>query len=1357
MSEIDSFARFMPLLHDPVPEVSSQAIKSIKALYEQFPDRVFELLQKELDKSLDDIKKCVTIVKIITEIADHSEISLANKMAAFKLCLKITTYTKEVHSDIIKMIPELITLLINHNEDLLDKYLTLFMQIDDFSAVNIFTYYEIIKSNGILMKDRISNDIMFLCPYILTAEARDFRIVFANIFDKAIEIVLQSGTQLSEKTASLMYDNCLHVFFENNVPNTEKTRYIDIVQRLARIISTHFTQSRIHVAFAKIGLLILIPELYDKAVNLLTVIVDYAPDVSTLNAFISSLVEPLIRNVKNDYTDPLHLLKVFAKVNSQQTVDLVLKIAKEGRVENVIKSLHCLIDNNLVQPVSGPAILLALESMLNSQLPSYLRKLVFIIWEKLAELGVDTAPIIQPLFVQASSPNSRDTIHDFESAAIKVAPTLKYPQLPAIAYDTKNISVAHIAFAMMNIMNCNFVIPSVASHIFLIRTLIYVSSPFFSIESRMNILRLYTKLTNKREFEGAVANFDTKRCQFHATKFFIEFVRKLANSTFDSENWIPTAQQIIDGFDSESHQFTPKQKLLSPQNTANLKSSYAIILTGVYMSDINKNQAMQKLQNLLMKCETKFVEESVPFALCLCELRKSFEKIADDVYKQKNDHMQKDQSSAPRRAMQLIYNYKHQNYNDSTADSCLSFDIPPVVAAHAQRKIMMNRGGSVPNMEKQVSAIDRLLGNKDLAVCKVAIDTFYFLLSNGHIATSLTQIPTILKKCMQQLRHHLTEGTKQKIVSIINSTPPEINFANILSVILSEPKFYDETMMKLCSDIVNNATNTINLRTPANAASVAVLQCENEYKEDCKLILTKIFYHKSDDDQFADAYFKVATAAEIDEFIPFMFSFISLPAPWNSNSLNILLRFINTERFQSILDSVTVCFFNAISSVSLAGFLDLGEAIFNMDKPKFIMSLLNKPSQPPRELVYFFALKFDVYGQSLIDAVTFNGFNPKSTIHLAFIKIVNETKEIPKDMLQATYIALIQSMAQSETLLNDGIETVKKMSKYYPLINTNQVQIALNDAARTKTVNFATISALLTVVAQDLNVYNLTYFAKFCPYGALAGYSQIASNERPVLTDIMSLCKSCPGGALLALPSIVKFAPERYGTTMIGSAVDFILSQATENEESFKCMMNLYEWLPVDLVYEKATFIFDAIKANLSLMNPFPYAFNFLTQISDSKTFVGRGEFRQYLPKFIIMCFGFSQHNFTEILTAARTALCSCCRHCAMFGTEKMLMESIGDIKDFGLTSLKTFVREMDGSCIDAAISLVEHANDAVKIKAGQIIIASVSFGRGVERNIHMKVVNLLGSEKEEVKISILKAMKMYPVIRPANSEQEKV
>lgn len=194
---------------------------------------------------------------------------------------------------------------------------------------------------------------------------------------------------------------------------------------------------------------------------------------------------------------------------------------------------------------------------------------------------------------------------------------------------------------------------------------------------------------------------------------------------------------------------------------------------------------------------------------------------------------------------------------------------------------------------------------------------------------------------------------------------------------------------------------------------------------------------------------------------------------------------------------------------------------------------------------------------------------------------------------------------------------------------------------------------------------------------------------------------------------------------------------------------------------------------------------NCMTRFSDSLTFSSSSEFKNNIPYYLTYSYCYSSIDINTntksessiikntisnsmkkgepfIVPAARKALLTLCQFSGMSQTAQLVQknftiddEKIVDgekiiIKNRFLVEIsKTFIQEMDIRCLDAAFTLIdeEQRNVDVKIAAAFLICAAMHEKKGLERNVHLRLVPMLTiSNDEKLKMGILRALKAFPI-----------
>lgn len=194
---------------------------------------------------------------------------------------------------------------------------------------------------------------------------------------------------------------------------------------------------------------------------------------------------------------------------------------------------------------------------------------------------------------------------------------------------------------------------------------------------------------------------------------------------------------------------------------------------------------------------------------------------------------------------------------------------------------------------------------------------------------------------------------------------------------------------------------------------------------------------------------------------------------------------------------------------------------------------------------------------------------------------------------------------------------------------------------------------------------------------------------------------------------------------------------------------------------------------------------NCLTRYSDSLTFSSSLEFKNNIPYYLAYSYCYSSIDVISdvkpstsgiintissamkkgelfIVPAARKALLTLCQFAGMSQTAQLVQknftiddEKIVDgekviIKNRFLIEIsKSFVNEMDIRCLDAAFTLIdeEQKNIDVKIAASFLLCAAMHEKKGLERNVHLRLIPMLSnSNDEKLKMGILRALKAFPM-----------
>jgi hypothetical protein len=621
------------------------------------------------------------------------------------------------------------------------------------------------------------------------------------------------------------------------------------------------------------------------------------------------------------------------------------------------------------------------------------------------------------------------------------------------------------------------------------------------------------------------------------------------------------------------------------------------------------------------------------------------------------------------------------------------------------------------------------------------------MIKENMIDQSKISLETALKKAFGALKSPLSEKMiKDMVLELISLTCLKTNFANLCIFAFNEEKEFSRFAVRTAVDIVSKAENPSSLKTAASCASVSLLLKSEDDFDDARILSQKIFQSNRPPEEFALQFFLSSSTEDKEQLVSFMISLLHLPEPWCNYAEKVISSLIRDVRFASVLDLAYLHFGAVVSSSKTGIFKMLGTSLFQLDKSKFISTLLLKSSVPSKQVINLLASIFDVVGKTLIEVSTNTKVEEKLHLHLATARIIASVDNIPQEDSVNILVLICLIIAQNHKLLPDCRLALNNLAKNIPEINSPRIQSLLQEAEATKgPIPFVTIRSLFTLISSQLTIYHLKGFLNFAPYGALAGYCELTAQGRPMLPEIMAQTKVVPNAVLLALPSIKQLTPDRYGEYMINQVLTFITQEMHHDEDAFRAILELFEWIPQKLILENCTSLFTATVQALRVEDPPQSAFNCVSMFADSKIFVSNKEFRKYLWMMAVVSLGFSEGVDMQLVAVARTALCSLAQHAAMFGTVAIIQNNIGKLEGFSIALLPTFVREMDDVCIDSALSVLEDPSINQKIRASELICASIQTGRYQERRPQLRLLPLLASEDDRIKLGVLNALRTFP------------
>ena len=1351
----EKLSKYVRLITDSSASVRETAEDAILSLAHKYRDDIFTVLYKISKENIDDQDKCAQCTNVISSFVHANEISLFHKTILIDLIIEIISKHSDNNSTTSKNCIDIIKVISADSNEIILKFLTKFEAFNSFNPAALEIFHQILRNrNNHEVIEHIVKNIKEVTKILNQKEAQKYRQLFSKIFLISLDQFIKDSQLTNEdksNAASSIFDAVIDTFFEQDVPLNDKIEGFSILLKASDLIDESIYGQEVSKCMTKTLVLVLEDPLYEVTVSAISHLLSRLDDKSQIKPFIQTSCQQIIRRMLKLSENALTILKYYEQIDHNITLDLILQTLKDDHPENTLAILDSFFKDKLINESDATKIISAINILINAQTSLQARISIFHIWEGLVLLGVDTNSLFPGIVKIASSPLYKELFKEFEEVCDKVKDDFIYPDILSIALDDKSIIISPILFRLCRSMKGSLECRMFSGNPLATKGLIYANSQYFTLQSRADILYCCGRVLGESDYLTCAEKIEKKQCNHCAHKEIHQLNMRICKEKLNTESWVLSAQSVIDNLVQAKHADVPTRPILQPNESKYFQASLFCFATSSLMAiyDGSPQIFMTKIQPFYSKFDQNHIEEVQQFGFCLVDVSHYNQVTGSEIFRTKLEQFKRtfSRNDLTNRRITLEYQYRCGTIDQYISDLVLDSDLPQQLSSHAQRRIIKKNVDNIQNIQKHIQLLDKLLLSKDISVIKAAVETFLFLVKQNKIPEKVN-ISTPLKKCFAALKlPHSEELIKDKVMELIYLTKVEINFSNICIFVFNEEAEFATFAVKTLVDIVNKADSLEQLKTPATCASISLLLNNKEYFNDGLILSQKIFQSNRPPEEFALQFFLSTGQEERDQFIPFLFSFLNLPEPWCYYAEHVISGLTNDQRFSQILDLAFTHFGASVTTSRTGIFKELGTCLFKLDKQKFISTLLMRNTIPQKQVITLFSSLFDIVGETLLQVATETKVEEKMHLHLATIRIIAAVNGMKDEMLVNSLVFICLALAQNPKLLNESKEAITNLSRWLPELATPRVKSCLEDASASDgTISFVTIRSLFTAISSKITVYHLAAFLKFAPYGALAGYCEIISaHGRPMLPEIMQQSKIAPNAVLLTLPSIKQLQPDRYGEYMLGLVLDFIIEQMDKDEEAFKCLLELFYWIPQKLIMDKSIRIFESTINALRVEKPPQPGFTVLSMLGESKYYFRNKDFRHYLWMMAVISLGFSEDTDLQLVAVARTALCSLAQHAAMYGTVAIVQQNIGKLDGFSIDILPTFIREMDLECIDAACNLVEDPNVKQRIRAAEVICASIHNGLGIERSAYRRILPLLASTNDEIKKGVLNAIKVFP------------
>lgn len=989
----------------------------------------------------------------------------------------------------------------------------------------------------------------------------------------------------------------------------------------------------------------------------------------------------------------------------------------------------------------GDAMVSAISELAQKKPHREARYALFGLYMRLCGQRIDVSLITSDVFMLISSPMMGDKINDFVKMVSKCAASSKVDRLLDMAVEPKYALAARVAFAMLAESDSDPTYSGESTTV-IPRALIYASCPWFSPKARSQIIEVVGRILQIGDANVISAAVSQKKCIPCIQKEVNSFVCAAVDTCIGIDTkiqWLNSAVSFVDSFSTLSHPEAPGKP---PIAISAVRSALYIVAAHLF----NQNTIIEVLQATWQPIMVKFdmcaPDECLYMALALIKMRSYNATYAMELYRQKADgRAYKAKDNGNQFSLEFASRVGQVEPSLTVRMNEFLFDenIPDVCRSHALRRYI--KYAQVDGI-KIMKLVMKFVGSNTPLVVKPAIATMLKLVKDRKIPLD-NSLTAPLRKVMLALRMPGSDSFRSLANELFFATPVVANFLNICGLLFNTTTENAMSYVDLLLELITRSDGNA-LKSPTSAAAVAMLLTDPAFVSKGAILARSIFQYTREPSDFALTYFVGSEQELVKQFISFLFGFLNNKEPWNKHAESIIRNLTLDSRFSNYLGHAFEQFARVSGAQgSKCDVVSLCHILFNIDQAEFVNRFVNKDTPASPELITMLASVFKEIGAALLEAGTKTRYDPSNTMHHTILRVIAAAK-IPPNLELNSFIFVILVMAQTRAHVDDGYQALLNLSERYPEISSQRIKSTMNDF-KTDGSEFHCLRALFSIVAKDLSMFHVTPFTKIAPIGALAGYTEIIPQGRPMIRDILQMGKAAPNAALLTIPNVKVIPPDRYGEMLIGELMTFILDNALKDAEAFNCILELFDWIPRNVLYEHAERMFDVTQKALRSTAPPQAAFSCITMFSDSLIFAGRQDFKSRLPMFIAISYAYSEGADPSMVVPARNALCSACAFCGMANTSQALRKSIGRVDGFLAANSAVLVREMDIRVLDAAFQMLEDPQTIVKINIGMLLSASLNQRVGGDRGIHFRIVTLLNSEDKKVKCGVLKAIRCFP------------
>jgi len=1325
-------------LFDKCDNVRIQAMTTCVSLFNKYRTIFLRIMENQIVEKKHEMEACVSILGTIDIIVNKFELKEEEMKIIFDFCFNYALENGNLNYSSSKYIINIIKKLFIHYRDLvIPSFSSVFTNSIRYNSLYLLLYLECLKIYEVSDISIFNQNIKGIFKWHTLPESKEFLHIHSALYEYAYTI-------LSEKEE---YRDTMGEMLESIVKNVFPLMCSDF-KSLSNLSNFVFLSTKIIILAPHTIINSLTSSIIEKSLVFIDSLDLYSSFIHFLNTLFHIikernlsippnslvLIPPIIKQMKENDNKALEIMGIIRLFSSKESLEKIISM-KNTNLTTVLKSIIFILNNDGIksqEDISKISDLLTYS--INAKHNTEVILLIIDLWRISTLLGVDTNSLYYSLISMISVSQNKEAFEKFDLAIPTVSKSLQFKSLLKGAVDFKCIHLSPSTFSA--IKESQFGNPIDHSQELMEKLVLYSYSPFFSVKTRSDIMFCLSKVIGNPDFEAASQKIYKKQCPYCAHRAVHNAVLSIVSIRADCESWVSSINYIVEQISKE---VLNGNSLLTQSQISCFRAAAFSFITTIYSVGTLQQLSPQIISNYYSKFDWKRTEEIIPVTMCLDIISKWNYQLSSELFKQKTDIGKIFNSKDPnRRAFVLEYLSRSKSIDSATFESLFEGGISQLTLSHAQKRIIKRNGIVLP--DKHLVLVDKLLTTNDLAVANPCLSTFLTIIRNRKSGNDQC-LGTPLKKVFSALR--IPGGMalyKQVVLEILSATPIEINFNNICVSVFNDDPEFSLFAVDVLIDLVKQCKQQTSLKSPAAAVSVSILLCNPLMTEHGKYLSQNVFQSNRPPHEFALQYYLSSNTDDIEVFVPFLFSLLNLKSPWDGYVQQVIASLAKDVRFSKIIDLALLHFSNSISNTT-KDYSIAGTALYSIDKTKFINSLLLRPGHPLKSIVSLLSSMFDLVGTTVLE-IGLKTSQP-TNIHPYILKIIGSAKIFP-EIKNTILVYIVHVMSIKAGTNDDIIFSLKSLSLHYPCLNNESIDSILSDRDE-KGFSFSSMKSLLHIAYPSLTIYDINPLIRNSPTAALVGYSELVSQGRPLLTDILTFAKTAPNSVLQALPSVKELPNDRYGVRGLNDMFEFITNEMYRDEEAFKCMIELFSWLPEDVVFGKLELLVNSVIGAVRTHKPPLLAFSFITLLADSPLMSGRKEFIQSIPVFEVLTLLNSESDDMHLSATSRTAFCSIINYSQKKKTAQALVSSVNILNGFLESIMPIYVSEMDLVSLDCAFLLLEIGSTIVKINSSLMICAAVQQKKGMEKLPHLKLIPLLSSIDNVIKKGVLHSLKLFP------------